>query len=99
MSHLEASNSEASNSEASNLEATDPTTANYDAQQLVEQIAADSEAAPKVDVDADYERSKQFDMATEQAVSAESVATSTGNPEDFLAMAKQVTPDLDAPDA
>jgi hypothetical protein len=85
------------------LETADPTTANYDAQQLVEEIAADDKVAPKVDVDADYERSKQFDVAkadqpleAARAADPSPVAESTGAPEDFLKMAKQVTPDLDA---
>ena len=85
------------------LETEDPTTANYDAQQLVEEIAADDKVAPKVDVDADYERSKQFDVAKSdqmpeaaKTVDASPVAESTGAPEDFLQMAKQVTPDPEA---
>jgi hypothetical protein len=41
----------------------DETTANYDAEQFVEEISAGEEKAPKVNVEADYERSKQFDVA------------------------------------
>lgn len=38
-------------------------TANYDAQQLAEEIATGEEKAPKVNVEDDYERSKEFDVA------------------------------------
>jgi len=92
----------------SDLDATDPTTTNYDAQQLVEEIAAGEEKAPNVDADADYERSKQFDVAEidrkgqtntgapQSTVSSTDASTiATGNPADFLEMAKQVTPTSD----
>ncbi len=82
-------------------ESTDPTTASFDAQQMVEDIKAGEEKAPTVDVDADYERSKQFDVAEivrtgEGVAAAESLlsgqATTSGDPSAFLDMAKQVTP-------
>jgi len=92
----------------SDLDATDPTTANYDAQQLVEEIAAGEEKAPNVDADADYERSKQFDVAeidrkgqTNSGVPKSTVSSTdantvaTGDPDHFLEMAKQVTPTPD----
>jgi FtsZ-interacting cell division protein YlmF len=97
----------------SDLDATDPTTANYDAQQLVEEIAAGEEKAPNVDADADYERSKQFDVAeidrkgqtskgqTNSGVPKSTVSSTdastvaTGDPDNFLEMAKQVTPTPD----
>ncbi len=41
----------------------DVTTENYDAEQMKEDISAGEEKAPKVNVEADYERSKQFDVA------------------------------------
>jgi hypothetical protein len=78
---------------------TDVTTANYDAEQLVEEIAAGEEKSPNVSVEADYERSKQFDVAdidrTEEGaqaaaeVSSESSAA-TGDPNAFRKMAKEV---------
>jgi hypothetical protein len=81
----------------------DPTTTSYDADQLAEEIETGEEVAPKVDADADYERSKQFDVADidrpgNQASASTTSATSgeTGNPENFLDMAKQVKPDSEA---
>lgn len=83
---------------------TDVTTASYDAEQLVEEIAAGEEKAPQVNVEADYERSKQFDVAEidrseegSQAaaeVSSESGAT-TGDPNAFRNMAKEVNKPTD----
>lgn len=46
-----------------NTNASDITTENYDAQQLTEEIKKDKDKAPQVNADADYERSKQFDVA------------------------------------
>jgi hypothetical protein len=86
------------------VDATDPTTASFDAQQMVEDIKAGEEKAPTVDVDADYELSKQFDVAEidrtgQGAAAAESLsgqAPASGDPSAFLDMAKQVTPDSEA---
>lgn len=41
----------------------DVTTESYDAEQLKEDISAGEEKAPQVDVESDYERSKEFDVA------------------------------------
>ncbi|QYO64154.1 hypothetical protein [Leptolyngbya sp. 7M] len=77
----------------------DVTTANYDAQQLVEEIKEGEEQAPNVDVSADYERSKQFDVAEVDRTEAGSQAaaevssessTSAGDPNAFREMAKEV---------
>lgn len=77
----------------------DPTTANYDAQQLAAEIQAGEEKAPKVDAEADYERSKQFDVAEIDRATASADSTGSteqaGNPESYLDMAKQVTPKSD----
>ncbi|MFM7424068.1 MAG: hypothetical protein ACKO7W_03565 [Elainella sp.] len=87
------------------VDATDPTTASFDAQQMVEDIKAGEQKAPSVDVDADYERSKQFDVAEidrtgEGAIAAESLvsgqAPASGDPAAFMDMAKQVTPDSES---
>lgn len=79
----------------------------YDAQQLTEDITAGEEKSPQVNVEADYERSKQFDVSeidrTGAGAAAADAATSTskqtttseaeeGDPADFLKMAKDVTP-------
>lgn len=91
------------------------TNTTYDAQQLVEEIASGEEKAPKVNADADYERSKQFDVAEIDRTGAKPAAkatapqsggastaapsgteSATGNPADFIEMAKEVTPDLES---
>ncbi|MBF2003009.1 MAG: hypothetical protein IGS50_18845 [Synechococcales cyanobacterium C42_A2020_086] len=41
----------------------DSTTTNFDAEQLKADIAAGEEKAPQVNVEADYELAKQFDVA------------------------------------
>lgn len=80
----------------------DPAIANYDAEQMVEDIQKDDDKAPKVNVDADYERSKQFDTAESDNGVEGSQATGSksgegaGDPQDFLDMAKQVTPKEDS---
>lgn len=86
-----------SSDSSKDVKATDPTTTSYDAEQLVEEIETGEEETPKVDVDADYERSKQFDVAeidqTGDKVSSGSGSSSSGaagDPEDYLEMAKQV---------
>jgi hypothetical protein len=85
----------------------------YDAEQLVEEIAKGEEKAPQVNVEADYELSKQFDVAEIDRTEAGAEATATvhsfqstdssadaaptsGKPEDYLEMAREVTPDLEA---
>jgi hypothetical protein len=83
----------------------DNQTETYDSQQLAEEIASGEEQAPQVNVEADYERSKQFDVAdidrtgkgAEAAKKASSSASApaTGNPDEFLDMAKDVQPDSD----
>ncbi len=91
------SSSDSSDSLNSNADSPlDPTTANYDAQQLAAEIQAGEEKAPKVDAEADYERSKQFDVAEIDRATASADSTEeAGNPESYLDMAKQVTPKLD----
>jgi hypothetical protein len=79
----------------------DPTTANYDAEQMTEAIKKDGDKAPRVNVDADYERSKQFDVAGVDQEDSEAAAEKisgdgTGDPHDYLNMAKQVTPKSNA---
>lgn len=98
---------------------TDITTTNFDAELLKEEIASGQGNANKVDVNADYERSKEFDVAeidrTGEGEKAAAAATApevkhssfgsfaggteltsqsgqseTGNPEDFLEMAKEI---------
>ncbi|NJO79770.1 MAG: hypothetical protein HC827_15510 [Cyanobacteria bacterium RM1_2_2] len=94
----------------SDLKGSDLENTTYDAQQLVQEITTGEEKAPKVNVEADYERSKQFDVAeidrTEAGAQAAADATAmsgaassstatpseTGDPADFLQMAKEVTP-------
>jgi hypothetical protein len=92
----------------SDLKGSDLENTTYDAQQLVQEIAVGEEEAPKVDVEADYERSKQFDVAeidrteagTQSAAtttmsgasSSSTTEAETGDPADFLQMAKEVTP-------
>lgn len=77
----------------------------YDAEQLAEEIAKGEEETPKVNVEADYERSKQFDVADidrtpEGSKAANDAASLTGNtptgqagsgdPKEFRKMAKEV---------
>lgn len=87
----------------------------FDAQVTSEAIAAGEQKAPQVDVDKDYERSKEFDVSeidrTPEGAKAAEVATSpqldvpgasiqgsksaaTGDPEEFLEMAKEANPNL-----
>lgn len=58
---------------------TDITTQNFDAELLKDEIASGQGKANKVDVDADYERSKEFDVAeidrTEAGAKAAAEAT------------------------
>lgn len=81
----------------------------YDAHQVAEAIEEGEQSAPNVDLDADYEASKKLSgsQSGEKAVTASmpgmpnaeatnSVSASTGNPDDYREMAKQVTP---APEA
>jgi hypothetical protein len=78
----------------------------YDSEQLKEEIAQGEEKAPQVNVEADYERSKQFDVAeidrTEAGAKAAAESqtstgkkSETGDPADYLQMAKEVTPKED----
>jgi len=87
----------------------------YDAQVLTEEIAAGEEKAPKINVEADYEASKQYsqsevdqtEMGAElakaatapqfevtQADSPNPSAAPTGDPTEFLEMAKEINPQL-----
>ena len=89
----------------------------YDAQQVLEEIAEGSLPAPKVDISADYEASKEFsvseiDRTSEGAKAAQAASASafevhapemthakaepTGNPSEFLNMAKSITHDQGA---
>lgn len=77
----------------------------YDSEQLREGIAEGEEKSPKVNVEADYERSKQFDVAdidrTEAGAKAAANSPSstsgaeTGNPAEYRQMAREVTPKED----
>lgn len=82
----------------------DDKTTTYDAKQLANEIAKGEDKAPKVNVEADYERSKEFDVAeidqteagakaAESAGNLSSNKASTGDPNAFRKMAKEVTPD------
>ncbi len=89
----------------------------YDAQQVSEEIAEGSLPAPKVDVSADYEASKEFSVSDidrtsegEKAAQAASApafeihepetthakAEPTGDPSEFLNMAKSINHDQGA---
>ncbi|MBW4661046.1 MAG: hypothetical protein KME15_20405 [Drouetiella hepatica Uher 2000/2452] len=90
------------------------TSTNFDAEQLKEDISKGETKKLKVDLDADYELSKEFSVAevdkTDAGAEAAAVATEnkfeltesqpvqpqsaepTGNPEDFLKMAKEINP-------
>ncbi len=98
-------------SDAANLNAADPAKTNYDAEQLAEEIETGEAAAPQVNADADYERSKQFAVAdVDRDTKADSSAASgsgnsgsgkscsgeSGDPASFLKMAEQVTPDSES---
>lgn len=82
----------------------------YDAHQVAEAIEEGDLNAPSVDVASDYEASKEYSVSKHpenQEVTpslgsipsdldtAGSQNQSTGNPDDFRSMAKQVTPDLE----
>jgi hypothetical protein len=76
----------------------------HDAQLAAENIASGEEKAPKVDFDADYEAAQQFSVSdidrTQEGAAAAEAATApkfdipeaeeTGNPSDYLEMAKEV---------
>lgn len=85
----------------------------YDAQQIAEEIETGEVKAPKVDVAADYEASKEFSVSeidrTSEGEKAAEAATApkfqlnqpeetrseaqpTGNPAEFMEMAKEVNP-------
>lgn len=83
------------------IDATDTTTP-YDAQQLIEEIEIGDEKAPKVNVEADYKRSKELSVAdsdrsnqTMETLGNSSDRTTAGNPDAFREMAKEVTPTPD----
>jgi hypothetical protein len=83
----------------------------FDAEVMKEEIAKESVKAPSVNVQNDYEESKKF-STPDHELSAEEVSPSLGstfstsskdaessaegNPENFLAMAKEVNPDSEA---
>lgn len=82
----------------------DDKTTTYDAQQLAQEISKNEDKAPKVNVEADYERSKEFDVAeidkTEAGAKAAKSASNlgsnkaaTGDPNAFRQMAKEVAPE------
>lgn len=82
----------------------DENTANFDAEQLVEEIAAGDEKAPEVNVEADYERSKQFDVAEidrtgQGAKAAEKVTTSPSPKSSSTSTASGEQPETGDPDA
>jgi hypothetical protein len=70
----------------------------FDAQQIVEDIAAGEQKAPEVDVSQDYEASKELDTSqSDQGTSAAATKSdspgsgATGSPTDFLGMAKEIS--------
>ena len=83
----------------------------YDAEVMKEEILKDKVKAPSVNVQNDYEQSKKF-STPDHELSPEEVSPSLGspfnpnnkdaessaegNPENFLSMAKEVTPDSEA---
>ncbi|MBW4550486.1 MAG: hypothetical protein KME35_05175 [Aphanocapsa sp. GSE-SYN-MK-11-07L] len=78
----------------------------FEAEQIVEDIAAGEQEAPKVNVAQDYEASKDFSDADPTSNGAEAAFESKlddspdaiGNPKDFLEMAREVSPELEADD-
>lgn len=84
-----------------------PASSSFEAEQIVEDIAAGEQKAPKVNVAQDYEASKDFSYADPASNGAEAESASKfddspaaiGNPKDFLEMAREVSPDLEAADS
>jgi hypothetical protein len=88
-----------------------PESQSFDAELVLEEIATGEQEAPQVNFDQDYEASKQFEgSASDQASSSSkfdksAIASSTnspessatGNPGDFLEMAKAIAPDPENP--
>jgi hypothetical protein len=85
-----------------------PESQSFDAELILEEIATGEQEAPQVDFDQDYEASKQFDASTspdqanqtskfDKSASASPTDSEeslvTGNPGDFLEMAKEIAPD------
>jgi hypothetical protein len=85
-----------------------PESQSFDAELILEEIETGEQEAPQVNFDQDYEASKRFDTSAspDQAnqtpkfdkspnVSSTdaSESSATGNPEDFLEMAKAIAPD------
>jgi len=82
----------------------------YDAEVMKEEIAEDKTEAPSVNIEKDYERSKQL-STPEHELSAEEVSPSLGssfnpnnkqsessaegNPENFRTMAQEISPEDD----
>jgi hypothetical protein len=80
----------------------------FDAEVLKEEIADDKEKSPSVNVQSDYERSKDFSTPSHE-LSPEEISPSLGtsfnldnkqaessaegNPENFLSMAKEIHPE------
>lgn len=79
----------------------------FDAQQIKEAIAEEEIAQPKVNVESDYERSKQYSVPQENRDASEvspSIGSSiksdneddssiAGSPDNFLSMAQEFKPD------
>jgi hypothetical protein len=75
----------------------------FDAQQIVEEIAAGEQKAPEIDVSQDYEASKELDTSqADQGTSAAATKSNspgsgaTGSPTDFLGMAKEISSDAES---
>ncbi len=83
----------------------------YDAEVMKEEIAKDNAKSPSVNIQKDYEESKKFstpdhELSEEEVSSSlggsfnsnnkDAESSAEGNPENFLSMAKEVSPDSKA---
>ncbi len=81
-----------------------PASSSFEAEQIAEDIAAGEQEAPNVNVAQDYEVSKNFSYADQPGNGAEAASEAkfedspdaTGNPKEFLEMARDVSPDSEA---
>jgi hypothetical protein len=80
----------------------------FDAEVLKEEIAGDKEKNPSVNVQSDYEQSKNFSMPSHElspeeispslgssfsADNKQSESSAEGNPDNFLSMAREIDPE------
>lgn len=72
------------------------TTANFDAERMVEEIETSDISKPQVNVSNDYEKSKLYAQPSDEQHAEAGADISTTVPGEFVEMAKSIQPDGDA---